>query len=202
MWNKKYTDDTFSDQFLTLLLIQILLLNLNFFTKVRDDSIEHLQRVRHLNRGRFLLRTHDPVPLWDLQVFQSWDQSLLNLSCVQTFEFRTSLGTSVLLLLICCCDILYSWPTSNDSLPMWHNVFAVSCSLMADTANQLGYANSPWVLGLKSGLQGSMNVHHSTLRRQTSFRVNINDSLFLCPIIRCRSFARQLWWACRRTTGV
>ena len=32
-------------------------------------SIEHMQRVRHANRGRLLLRTPGPVPLWDLHVF-------------------------------------------------------------------------------------------------------------------------------------
>ena len=31
--------------------------------------MEHLQRVRHANRGRLFLRTPGPVPLWDLQVF-------------------------------------------------------------------------------------------------------------------------------------
>ena len=34
-----------------------------------DVSIEHLQRVRHANRGRLLLRTPGSVPLWDLHVF-------------------------------------------------------------------------------------------------------------------------------------
>ena len=28
-----------------------------------------MQRVRHANRGRLLLRTPGPVPLWDLHVF-------------------------------------------------------------------------------------------------------------------------------------
>ena len=32
-------------------------------------SIEHLQRVWHAERGRLLLRTPGPVPLWDLHVF-------------------------------------------------------------------------------------------------------------------------------------
>ena len=32
-------------------------------------SIEHLQRVWHADRGRLLLRTPGPVPLWDLHVF-------------------------------------------------------------------------------------------------------------------------------------
>ena len=32
-------------------------------------SIEHLQQVWHANRGRLLLRTPGPVPLWDLHVF-------------------------------------------------------------------------------------------------------------------------------------
>ena len=57
----------------------------------------HMQRVRHANRGRLLLRTSGPVPLWDLHVFLCRDQSLLNLSCLRTFEFRTPLGTSLLL---------------------------------------------------------------------------------------------------------
>ena len=39
------------------------------FTLLWEVSIEHLQRVRHANRGRLLLRTPGPVPLWDLQVF-------------------------------------------------------------------------------------------------------------------------------------
>ena len=39
------------------------------FTLLREVSIEHLQRVRNANRGRLLLRTPGPVPLWDLQVF-------------------------------------------------------------------------------------------------------------------------------------
>ena len=56
-----------------------------------------MYRVRHANRGRLLLRTPGPVPLWDLHVFECRDQSLLNLSCLRTFEFRTSLGTSLLL---------------------------------------------------------------------------------------------------------
>ena len=52
-----------------------------------------MQRVRHANRGRLLLRTPGPVPLWDLHVFSCRDQSLLNFSCQRTFEIRTSLGT-------------------------------------------------------------------------------------------------------------
>ena len=59
--------------------------------------MEHMQRVRHANRGRLLLRTPGPVPLWDLHVFLCRDQSLLNLSCLLTFEFRTPLDTSLLL---------------------------------------------------------------------------------------------------------
>ena len=58
--------------------------------------MEHMQRVRHANRGRLLLRTPGPVPLSDLHVFLCRDQSLLNLSYLRTFEFRTSLGTSLL----------------------------------------------------------------------------------------------------------
>ena len=40
-----------------------------FRGKIALVSIGHLQRVRHANRGRLLLRTPGPVPRWDLQVF-------------------------------------------------------------------------------------------------------------------------------------
>ena len=54
-------------------------------------------RVRNFMANSFdlLLRTPGPVPIWDLHVFYCRDQSLLNLSCFRTFEFRTSLGTSL-----------------------------------------------------------------------------------------------------------
>ena len=39
------------------------------FTRLYEVSIEHLQRVRHTNRGLLLLRTPGHVPLWDLHVF-------------------------------------------------------------------------------------------------------------------------------------
>ena len=39
------------------------------FTNLWEVSIEYLQRVRHANRGRLLLQTPGPVPLWDFQVF-------------------------------------------------------------------------------------------------------------------------------------
>ena len=58
-----------------------------------------MQRVRHAGRGRLLLRTPGPVPLWDLHVFLRRDLSLLDLSCLRTFEFRISLGTSLLLMI-------------------------------------------------------------------------------------------------------
>ena len=41
----------------------------DFFTYLREVSIEQLQRVWHANRGRLLLWTPGSVPLWDLQVF-------------------------------------------------------------------------------------------------------------------------------------
>ena len=89
------------------LLIWTLLPNLTFYLIVQGFHRD-MQRVRHANRGRLLLRTPSPVPLWDLHVFLCRDQFLLNLSCLRTFEFRTPLGTSLLL-----CDILrfnmYAW---------------------------------------------------------------------------------------------
>ena len=50
------------------LLIWTLLPNLTFYLLCKV-SMEHMQRVRHANRGRLLLRTPGPVPLWDLHVF-------------------------------------------------------------------------------------------------------------------------------------
>ena len=73
---------------------------LSSFHQILVD-IEYLQLVWHADRGRLLLRTPGPVQHWDLQVLSCWEQSLLNLSCFRTFEFRTSLGTSVLLTLTC-----------------------------------------------------------------------------------------------------
>ena len=55
-------------QFLTLLLIQTFY-RIWLFAKLREVSIEYLQRVRHANRGRLLIRTPGPVPLCDLKVF-------------------------------------------------------------------------------------------------------------------------------------
>ena len=59
------------------------------FTYLCEVTIEHLQWVRHDNRGRLLLWTPGPVPFWDLYVLKYWDLSLLNLFCFRTFEFRT-----------------------------------------------------------------------------------------------------------------
>ena len=60
-------------------------------------AIEALRRMWHANRWLLLMRTPRPVLLWDFYVFLCWDKCLPNLSCFPTFEFRTSLGTSILL---------------------------------------------------------------------------------------------------------
>ena len=57
-----------------------------------------LQRVRLANRGRLLLRTPGPVPFWtcicsNVETILSWTCHVYG-----PFEFRTSLGTSILLL--------------------------------------------------------------------------------------------------------
>ena len=44
------------------------------FTELRMVSIEHLQRVRHANRGHFLLRTSDPVLFRTCICSTCWDQ--------------------------------------------------------------------------------------------------------------------------------
>ena len=79
------------------------------FTWLREVSIEHLQRVRHANRGRLLLRTPGPVPFWDLQVFLCWDQYLLNLSCFRRVEFRASLSSSGFFFLLLTGYLNTSW---------------------------------------------------------------------------------------------
>ena len=71
---------------------------LGFFFFHVNCGQEHVYRVRYVSRGRLLLRTPGPVQLWDLHVFWCRDQSLLDLSCFRTFEFRTSLGTSLFLI--------------------------------------------------------------------------------------------------------
>ena len=87
-----------------ILLIWTFLPNLTFYPIARGFH-RTFQRVRHANRGRLLLRTPGSVPLWDLEVFLCWDQSLLNMSCFRTFEFRTSLGLSLLVCYVTCNDI-------------------------------------------------------------------------------------------------
>ena len=56
-----------------------------------------LQRVRLANRGRLLLRTPGPVPFGTC--IYSYVETILSLTCYVygPFEFRTSLGTSILL---------------------------------------------------------------------------------------------------------
>ena len=60
-----------------------------------------LQRVRLANRGRLLLRTPGPVPFGTC--ICSYVDTILSWTChvCGPFEFRTSLGTSILLLLRC-----------------------------------------------------------------------------------------------------
>ena len=46
-----------------------LITEFDFLPNYARFSIEYFQRARHANRGRLLLRTPGPVPLWDLHVF-------------------------------------------------------------------------------------------------------------------------------------
>ena len=77
------------------LLIWTLLLNLTFYLFVWCFHRTFATGAACQQR-RLLLLTPSPVPLWDLHVFLCCDQSLLNLSRFRTFEFGTSLGSSVL----------------------------------------------------------------------------------------------------------
>ena len=66
-------------------------------TVFREVSIGHLHRVSLANRGRLLLRTPGPVAYgtWicsDVETIHSWTCHVY-----EPFEFRTSLGTSILL---------------------------------------------------------------------------------------------------------
>ena len=77
------------NQFANLLPILTLLPNFGGFHRT-------LQRVRLANRGRLLLRTPCPVPFGtcicsNVETILSWTRHIYGL-----FEFRTSLGTSIL----------------------------------------------------------------------------------------------------------
>ena len=63
------------------------------------------QRVRLANRGRFLFRTPGPVPFGTC--ICSYVETILSWTChiYGPFEFRTSLGTSILL------QLIYNWDT-------------------------------------------------------------------------------------------
>ena len=75
----------------TLIPILTLLPNFGGFRRT-------LQRVRLANRGRLLLRTPGPVPFWTC--ICSYVETILSWTChiYGPFEFRTSLGTSILLM--------------------------------------------------------------------------------------------------------
>ena len=68
-------------------------------TLLREVSIGNLQRVRLANRGRSLLRTPGPVPFGtcicsNVETIHSWTYHVYG-----PFEFRTSLGTSILFIM-------------------------------------------------------------------------------------------------------
>ena len=68
------------------------------YYRILEVSIEHCPRVRLANRGRSLLRTPGPVPFGtcicsNVETILSWTCHVYG-----PFEFRTSLGTSILLL--------------------------------------------------------------------------------------------------------
>ena len=75
-----------------------------------------LQRVRLANRGRLLLRTPGPVPFGTcifpkVETILSWTFHVYG-----PFEFRTSLGTSILLRTSVCCSIIHFIQQSNTSI--------------------------------------------------------------------------------------
>ena len=98
-----------------------------------------MQRVRHANRGRLLLRTPGPVPLLDLHVFSCRDQSLLNLSGLRTFKFRISLGTSLFLK----ADSVFPYIYTCISAPPFHINKYIKKSLKFLKHLNLYYMHSP-----------------------------------------------------------
>ena len=85
------TDLTFHHLLTELDLITLYIL----WPKSRMVSIEHLQRLRLVNRGRLLLRTPGPVP-FETCIFSNVE-TILSWTChTSDFEFRTSLSTSIL----------------------------------------------------------------------------------------------------------
>ena len=89
-------------QYFTLLLIWTLLPNLTFYLIARGFNRTFATDVAYQQR------TLTPPETWSLQVFLCWDQSLLNLSNLRTFEFRTSLGTSVFALHLMYATAIFS----------------------------------------------------------------------------------------------
>ena len=85
----------FANLLLNWTLLPILTLLPNF-----GDFHRTLQRVRLANRGCLLLRAPGPVPFWTC--ICSNVETILSWTChaYGPFEFRTSLGTSILLLLL------------------------------------------------------------------------------------------------------
>ena len=51
-----------------------LITEFDLLTLLCNVSIEHMQRVRHANRGRLLLRTPGPVPIWTCICSSCWGQ--------------------------------------------------------------------------------------------------------------------------------
>ena len=65
-------------------------------------------------------------PIWYLHLFSSWNHSFLNCHVYGPFQFRTSLGTSILPTII-----NYEWPTCINALFSWYvrNICFLNCIL-------------------------------------------------------------------------
>ena len=77
----------------------LILVVLFFLTEFREVSIEHLQLVCHVNRGRLAFRTPGSVPIWICIMFCLLRPVFPNFVMFLDFEFRIPLATSILLFL-------------------------------------------------------------------------------------------------------
>ena len=127
-------------------LIPILTLLPNF-----GDFHRTLQRVRLANRGRLLLRTPGPVPFGtcicsNVETILSWTCHVYG-----PFEFRTSLGTSILLLTLLLIWTLLLNLTFYLIARFFHRIFATDAACQQRTLTPPDTWSCP-TLGLASVL--------------------------------------------------
>ena len=96
IWDMSIYSDTPQLSDILLISKQDFIADFDLITKFREVSIKYLQRVWLVNKGRLLIRTPGPVP-FKTGIFCHVETYLLKNCHISGIEFRTSLGTSVLL---------------------------------------------------------------------------------------------------------